>query len=126
LEAFKDEIIVRHSLIDRLLQLMFVIRINTFREFSFDLAEFLKKFNYSYYHNYNISLTREWTNIIASQISNVGNPYSCIDFVEYLGEPFVMLVRFGFDRFFYYLSFTHQFAGTTQEVRQHGQLLFPD
>jgi hypothetical protein len=97
MQTFQYEREIRLPLIERLLHLMFIIRLNTFREFSVDLTDFLLGFRNSYERNYEITLTPQWLGVIQSQIKNYNSARSCIDFLEMVrlsGEPYVKLVKY--------------------------------
>jgi hypothetical protein len=85
---------MRLSLIERLLQLLFIIRLRLFN-FSHDLAEFLKKFLSKI--GYFVTLSQQWLDVIDTQIKfhhdNIVSIPCFVNMLQNAGEPFVVLKR---------------------------------
>jgi hypothetical protein len=93
-EEFANERGELRNLIERLLQLLFLIRVHYFN-FSFSLYEFLAKFRVSIPHS---MLSNQWHEVINEQILQYDNVSPCANFINMLqadNEPFVVLNRYG-------------------------------
>lgn len=96
-QCFNYEATKSQALVNRLLQLMFIIRVNAYHEYSYELYEFLEDFNRYYSMNYSSPLSIEWQSVIKSQIKGYRSTTSCEDFVSMLyrlGEPCVIVTKY--------------------------------
>jgi hypothetical protein len=73
---------IRTQLVERLLQLVFLIRINH-KDFSEDLSALLTEFQKES-DTFNISLSTKWSNLIKTQIPNPNSMAPCEQFVTML------------------------------------------
>lgn len=97
-ESFPAEKGFVQPFIERLLQLLFLIRLNSL-DFSYDLAEYLQQFlrSHSQYSVYGFALSRLWTHVINSQIRNhkyVQSSYDYLKAAAQNGDLFVVLKRY--------------------------------
>lgn len=94
--AFPFENAVRRNLVERLLQLVFLIRINHY-DFPFDLSALLRKFMIDL-PTYNFNLPPHWRAIVESQINLPPHDLCCAQFVNMmhtgLGETYCLLKRY--------------------------------
>jgi hypothetical protein len=95
MEVFKLEDSTRSYLVERLLQLAFLIRINNV-DFDSDLTELLKDFKYKL-GTYNICIPKQWEKVIDSQIKSQHSIHNCTLFVDMMhsaGEPYCIIKRY--------------------------------